>query len=84
MHCKYLVYTTAAALIEAAPITYHGLQSREVGHLRTNDSSSQQEFFLEIFVKFHLRGGLLFLFCKFKPSVFQVPSCCSIWLSSWI
>ena len=27
---------------------------------------------------------LLFLFCKFKRSVFQVPSCCSIWLSSWI
>ena len=26
----------------------------------------------------------MFLFCKFKPSVFQVPSCCSIWLSSWI
>ena len=46
MHYKHWVYT-AAALIEAAPITYHGLQSREIGHLRTNDrSNEQQAFFL--------------------------------------
>ena len=44
MHYKHLVYT-ATALIEAALITYHALQSREVGHLRTNDRSSQQHLF---------------------------------------